>query len=587
MTDPLRDTDFWQHLAVGRAIWTTHAVPTTQLWSWPTYGAPDVNSSWGFRALLWPFWNAGGLLGLHAWRWLTTLAAFAILYVTARKMGARGLSAAVALVLCALAYSRRSQIRPETWVAVLFALQIALLEWARRKPATSFVRGAALAGVGWAWANSHISSPLWLVMMVIHLLDDWFSPSPVAGARRGSRTIELGVATLAGLALSLVNPFGYRALAQSFEFVSSQRSEAIFQSIVELTPLPWEGQLRFGIPVLIVGWPLLLLWRARRRGLDLAELLTCVGLTILGLRVQRFIGPYALAAAPFVARDLGEWLATRRWAATRSGPWLRALAAAAACIALGLTKWALGGEAPGLRMDSRSYPAAACDFIERHGIRGRAFNHFHLGGYMLYRFWPERERLPFMDIHQAGTPRHRADYAAAITDPTGWGRMRQYDIDYVMAWRLQVEGDRLLDFVDADTSFALVFADDAAALYVRRRGQLAAVADSFGYRVAPASRAAWGPLGAACATDSLLRAQVRVELERQAASPRNATAHSLLAQLASMESRWSDALGNLRSAQAVDRTIPRLRERIAAASESLAALPMTQRSPQGGRFRTR
>src|SRR5688572_1838005 len=36
------DTDFWQHLAVGRALWTTHTIPHTQVWSWPTYGAPDV-----------------------------------------------------------------------------------------------------------------------------------------------------------------------------------------------------------------------------------------------------------------------------------------------------------------------------------------------------------------------------------------------------------------------------------------------------------------------------------------------------------------------------------------------------------------
>src|SRR6185295_8415146 len=55
------DTDFWQHLAVGRAIWTTHSIPHTQVWSWPTYGTPEVLPSWLFRALLWPFYQAGGL----------------------------------------------------------------------------------------------------------------------------------------------------------------------------------------------------------------------------------------------------------------------------------------------------------------------------------------------------------------------------------------------------------------------------------------------------------------------------------------------------------------------------------------------
>ena len=53
-----------------------HRIPTTQLWVWPSWGGPDVNPSWGFRALLWPFWAAGGEWGLLAWRILTTLAAF-------------------------------------------------------------------------------------------------------------------------------------------------------------------------------------------------------------------------------------------------------------------------------------------------------------------------------------------------------------------------------------------------------------------------------------------------------------------------------------------------------------------------------
>ena len=68
-TFPIYDTDIWQHLVVGREIWRTHAVPHTQLWTWPTHGAPDVLPSWLFRAALWPFWQLGGIGGLFAWRW--------------------------------------------------------------------------------------------------------------------------------------------------------------------------------------------------------------------------------------------------------------------------------------------------------------------------------------------------------------------------------------------------------------------------------------------------------------------------------------------------------------------------------------
>jgi len=61
----------------------------------------------------------------------------------------------------------------------------------------------------------------------------------------------------------------------------------------------------------------------------------------------------------------------------------------------------------------------AGDFIARNGIRGRFFNHFELGGYLLWRFWPERDRLPFMDVHQAGTRRERSAYTQALVSPAG------------------------------------------------------------------------------------------------------------------------------------------------------------------------
>jgi hypothetical protein len=86
----LYEPDFWQHLLVGRVIWEQHRVPTTQLWTWPTYGAPDVNSSWGFRALIWPIWSAAGVWGLFAWRWIATLLALGLGWAAARHMGARG-----------------------------------------------------------------------------------------------------------------------------------------------------------------------------------------------------------------------------------------------------------------------------------------------------------------------------------------------------------------------------------------------------------------------------------------------------------------------------------------------------------------
>src|SRR5262245_50003571 len=110
------DTDFWHHLLVGKVIWQTHSIPTQNLWTWPAYGHPDANNAWLFRALVWPLWSAWGITGLFAWRWLSTLAVFGILWAAARRMGARGFTPLVVLVACALGYRQRTQLRPDTLV---------------------------------------------------------------------------------------------------------------------------------------------------------------------------------------------------------------------------------------------------------------------------------------------------------------------------------------------------------------------------------------------------------------------------------------------------------------------------------------
>jgi len=65
----LYDADAWQHLVFGRAIWTLGMVPHTQVFTWPNYGAPLVNPSWGFDALvwLWRYFLLGAVIVVPIW----------------------------------------------------------------------------------------------------------------------------------------------------------------------------------------------------------------------------------------------------------------------------------------------------------------------------------------------------------------------------------------------------------------------------------------------------------------------------------------------------------------------------------------
>jgi len=217
-----------------------------------------------------------------------------------------------------------------------------------------------------------------------------------------------------------------------------------------------------------------------------------------------------------------------------------------------------------LAIDRAQIPERGCDRIAELGIRGRSFNRFHQGGYLLWRFYPERDRLPFMDIHQAGTSEIRRLYMFAFEREQYWRELDgRFDFEWMLLPRRTYAADRLVDVIDADSTWALVFLDDVALVFVRRRGPMAAVADSFAYRILPAGNARLSALAPLVTRDSVMRAAFRGELERQAReSPFTAQAHEMLATVALIENRPDQAREHLQRSLVIDPAAAEVRKRL-------------------------
>jgi hypothetical protein len=537
VTHAAYDPDQWQHLTVGRFIWEQHRFPTTQLWTWPTWGQPEVDYAWGFEALLWPFWKLGGLTGIYLWRWLTTLGVFALAWAAARRMGAKGFVPLVVIALAAMIYRGRTQARPETVAAVLLAAELLLLE-ARRHGRR--VHAGWLVPIAWAWANTHISYYLFFVVLGIHVLASHLPPR-----RAGTPPArDLWLAGLAAAAVSFVNPSGWRTLWQPFEFWLVWRHEPIYSTIGEMAPVVWSVHLRDGLPLVLALWPLLALARVRRHGLDRVEAMTCVFFTALIAVGQRFTGVYAVVAALYLSRDLAEWARGVRLPRLLAAPWPRAVLALAACLLVAMPALLDPGYPVRMYVPGDWMPVGASDFIQRHGLHGRMFNdRFDQGGYLCFRFWPRRDQLPFMGIHQEGSKELRARYVAAQTSTRGWRELAErYRFDYLVMKRDEGPAASTLAIMDRDTAWARVFGDDGAMVYVRRGGPFARLAADSAYTVLPAAAGALPELGARVAADTAFRRRVVAELEREAAgSPHHGLALEMLANVALLEGRWDDA----------------------------------------------
>lgn len=569
----IHDPDLWQHLRVGRTIWESHAVPSTQVWVWPTYGQPDVPPSWLFRALLWPFWDAGGVHGVFAWRWLTTLVTFAFVWAAAREAGARGPWVLVAIVWCALFYRYRSQARPETLVAVLMAAQLWVLERRRARGVAPNAPDIAwsLVPIAWIWANAHISYYLGLTLTGIHAVAAHL-PARRDGARP-QRPATLWLVLAASVAVSFVNPFGWKLLWQPFEYFLVWRHEPIYRTIGEMQGIDWTVYAVSYLPLWLGLLALLAVLRWRRHGVDWAQLAVLLVFVPQAILTQRFLGYLAVMVAPLFARDLNEAI-ERGVGRVFASPWLRTAGATLLMLLLPLQSLTDEALKPGYGFRWDFFPVRACDWIEQHGVRGRGFNSFDQGGYLLWRFWPDRDRLPFMDIHQNGTRQDRYTMAFVPTDSVAWRTLdNERRFDWVIWPRKKDALLRLPDFLDADTTtWALVQTDDAGALWLRRDGAMRALAERERYRWLPAGTVRLGPVGRAAFSDTVAREEIRAELDRAlAASPWNANAHSLLANLELSAGNWNAALGHLAAARRAIPWLDGLDERERLARDSLAA----------------
>jgi hypothetical protein len=555
----LYDTDLWTLLVTGKAIWTQHALPMTNQWTWPNFGAREVLSSWLFRALLWPVWSAGGVIGLFAWRWALELTTFALIWITARAPhlrdapAARGASALLVIAWCALVARLRTDIRPEALGSLLFALSLWILE-TRRTGGPD--RRAWLVPIACVWANAH---PTWYLLFFLWALYLWDG--------RGGRPWKWVALSAAAL---FVQPYGLAALRQPFDFAFTWRAERIFQGIGELQPLDLSSHVRDGFLILVALWAGLALWRWRRSGFDRVEIFGGVLLLVGAFRSQRFLGAFALFIAPFLARDLAEALAALpRGLLPRPPRGFSALAAAAGCLLIGIPEWSNPALPLGVALEADAMPVAACDFVQARGIRGRAFNDFHLGGYVAWRFWPDRARLPFMTTQPENSkPEDRAAIVEADLDESSWRTLdARCNFDWLLLDRLRNgPRDSLLTWVGRDSSFACVFMDDAAYLFVRRAGAMAAVADSFRFRIVPATSEGREELIARCEEDAAARSAARVEFQRQALdSPRNAFAEQALGTLALMDGRYGEARIHLERALAVRPSLESARRMLEAA----------------------
>lgn len=397
------DFDTWWHLATGRLIVETHAVPHEDPFSFTAAGAPWINRQWLFDLGAYAAWRLGGATALILGAGAFFLAGLGALYALARRR-LPACAAAALVVLVSQAAVERFTVRPEaiTWCF----LPVFLLVLDRATPGWPALAGLLAMQV--LWANCHALSVLGPIVLAAELVGAaaglWL-PLPRgwrSASRRDVASVgRLAVVTCAALAAEAMTPFGISGALFSLRLLNVLRgAEPTSMSVIEHKP-PVLAQLSPPVAVAFVvllglgALACVLSWRRWR----LAHLLTAGAFTALALMARRNVALVGLAVVPLFATALAPAAATAGEALARR-PRVAALLAAMFALGLGLaTADVVNGtyylrakltRTFGLGVSGLVFSAGAVDFLDAHAPGVRLINDDALGGYLLWRDYPRR-----------------------------------------------------------------------------------------------------------------------------------------------------------------------------------------------------
>jgi tetratricopeptide (TPR) repeat protein len=486
------DLDIGGHLAVGRQILKTGAIPSVDFFTHTVTGSPYPVHQWLGEVLLFGVKHLSGSTGLIALRMLVVLCGAALLYRNARREDAPVAVAAGIVLLLLVAARPRFFIRPMLATLVLLPLLHAYVAAVRRDGTRRLWPILPLLAV---WGHIH-SGVLFGVLYLLGTLagegakillrarggtdGETFPGAALDGwnyrrlAAFSAVAIALPFATMA-----LVNPSGVKPLVLPFLFFSNPAFRAM---IAEYRPV----DLLIDWPFDLVAGALLLGCLLRPRRVDLTDLLLALGFGILAFQAVRGILPFAAVSAPLLARTWGALADDlfRNVSRGKGRPGARAAMANAAesvallavIVAAGLVsaRAAGGWMFPfGLGKDPRSYPDRALDFVEAQGIRGHVFNTDIWASAILWRS-PGGGIPIFVDARLEAYPESfwRDEYYRVLQAAPGWREvLDRYEVQWAILRREGGEADdRIGEVMWEDPAWGLVYWDDVAQVFIRRAG---------------------------------------------------------------------------------------------------------------------
>jgi hypothetical protein len=201
-------TDFWHHLARGRAMALEGRLIDHDQFTYTVPGQPFQDATWLTQLFYYGLYRLGGFELVLAVNSLTLAAMLALLVWLCSRASGSALVACCLGMLTFLGLWQVLVVRPQTFSLLLFVLLYGILQAAERRRALLLVPPVLLA----LWTNVHGGFPVGLLLVGCFTLATTWE----AGRQRGlglfwdRHVWGLGLCLVACALATLVNPYGWK-----------------------------------------------------------------------------------------------------------------------------------------------------------------------------------------------------------------------------------------------------------------------------------------------------------------------------------------------------------------------------------------
>lgn len=425
---PPLDPDLWWHLANGRLMVSTMAIPHVDLYSFSAAGHPWVMHEWLADLVMYGLYRVGGLPVLVALFALLVTAAAAILYWLLRRAGLHPTAAVVLTLVGALAGSTAWGARPQVLNPLFTGLLLVGLILYRDGRLKAWMLPPFL----WLWANLHSGFAVGIIIAALFVLGEAFDAWRGAdGAMPRPRLQALAIALAVALPLAAVNPFGIQALLFAIGTLTSPLIQNNIQEWASPDFHSLPGLMLEAVVLLMIGGLI-----TRRVRLRSSEWLLGLALLYLAFSSQRHVGLFILAAAPIYGRSAQALLDTagsllpsdgrmRLQRPRKAISWRLGLVNLALLLGVGAgmviyRAWPNLQPANESAAIARVLPVTATAALQASGRPMRIFNDYAYGGYLIWSLYPTGGRVYIDGRVEVYGPAIFSDYLRVNAVAGGW-----------------------------------------------------------------------------------------------------------------------------------------------------------------------